>query len=160
MVHSPTEDPNFSDCYYFGEVKNVNITELKKINPSLTQEEIKDISKLSAKFDAYQGIRGGYKTDNFDSNTATLLYFCYKTDKNIIYKIKENNNGGKRAIRKDENFNPPKTEAARFEKRSKRIDVWYEGVIVLGTNTVLKWDLMKNMVRPKSEYKKFWRHMF
>ena len=87
----------------------------------MTQEEIKDISKLSAKFDAYQGIRGGYKTDNFDSNTATLLYFCYKTDKNIIYKIKENNNGGKRAIRKDENFNPPKTEAARFEKRSKEL---------------------------------------
>tara|TARA_B100001939_G_scaffold99553_1_gene85791 strand:+ start:7678 stop:10092 length:2415 start_codon:yes stop_codon:yes gene_type:complete len=154
MVHSPTEDPNFNDCYYFGEVKNVNITELKKLDPSLTQEEIKDISKLSAKWDAYQGIRGGYKTDNFDSNTATLLYFCYKTDKNIIYKVKENNNGGRRAIRKDENFNPPKTEAARFEKKSKRIDVWYEGVIVLGTNTVLKWDLMKNMVRPKSGIQK------
>ena len=154
MVFSPTEDPNFNDCYYFGEVKNVNITELKKIDPSLTQEEIKDISKLSAKFDAYQGIRGGYKTDNFDSNTATLLYFCYKTDRNIIYKVKENNNGGRRAIRKDENFNPPKTEAARFEKKSKRIDVWYEGVVVLGTNTVLKWELMKNMVRPKSGIQK------
>ena len=154
MVFSPTEDPNFTDCYYFGEVKNVNITELKKINPSLTQEEIKDISKLSAKFDAYQGIRGGYKTDNFDSNTATLLYFCYKTDRNIIYKVKENNNGGRRAIRKDEDFNPPKTKDAKFERKSKRIDVWYEGVIVLGTNTVLKWEVMKNMVRPKSGIQK------
>jgi hypothetical protein len=154
LIHSPTEDPNFNDCYYFGEVKNVNITELKKINPSLTQEEIKEISKLSAKWDAYQGIRGGYKTDNFDSNTATLLYFCYKTDRNIIYKVKENNNGGQRAIRKDESFNPPKTESAKFVKRSKRIDVWYEGVLVLGTNQVLKWELMKNMVRPKSGIQK------
>jgi hypothetical protein len=154
LIHSPTEDPNFTDCYYFGEVKNVNITELKKIDPTLTQEQIKDISKLSAKWDAYQGIRGGYKTDNFDSNTATLLYFCYKTDRNIIYKVKENNNGGKRAIRKDETFNPPKTESAKFVKRSKRIDVWYEGVLVLGTNQVLKWDLMKNMVRPKSGIQK------
>ena len=154
LIHSPTEDPNFNDCYYFGEVKNVNITELKKINPSLTQEEIKEISKLSAKWDAYQGIRGGYKTDNFDSNTATLLYFCYKTDRNIIYKVKENNNGGQKAIRKDESFNPPKTESAKFVKRSKRIDVWYEGVLVLGTNQVLKWELMKNMVRPKSGIQK------
>ena len=154
LIHSPTEDPNFGDCYYFGEVKNVNITELKKIDPSLTQEQIKDISKLSAKWDAYQGIRGGYKTDNFDSNTATLLYFCYKTDRNIVYKVKENNNGGKRAIRKDESFNPPKTETAKFVKRSKRIDVWYEGVLVLGTNKVLKWELMKNMVRPKSGIQK------
>ena len=154
IVYSPTEDPNFSDCYYFGEVKNVNITELKKIDSSLTQEEIKEISKLSSKFDAYQGIRGGYEADNFDSNTATLLYFCYKTDKNIVYKVKENKNGGKRAIKKDENFNPPKTEIAKFVKRSKRIDVWYEGVLVLGTNQILKWDLMKNMVRPKSGIQK------
>ena len=154
MIWSPTEDPNFDDCYYFGEVKNVNITELKKIDSNLTQEDIKEISKLSAKWDAYQGIRGGYKTDNFDSNTATLLYFCYKTDKNIIYKVKENANGGKKAIKKDDSFNPPKTEQARFVKRSKRIDVWYEGVLVLGTNYVLKWDLMKNMVRPKSGIQK------
>ena len=150
MVWSPTEDPNFEDCYYYGEVKNVNITELKKIDPSLTQQDIQDISKLSAKWDAYQGIRGGYRTDNFDSNTATLLYFCYKTDKNIVYKVKKTNSGGKKAIKKDDTFNPPKSDRARFEKKSKRIDVWYEGVLVLGTNHILKWDLMKNMVRPKS----------
>ena len=47
MVYSPTEDPNFEDCYYFGEVKNVNITELKKINPSLTESVIVEIAKLS-----------------------------------------------------------------------------------------------------------------
>ena len=150
MIWSPTEDPNFEDCYYFGEVKNVNITELKKIDQSLTQEDIKEISKLSSKFDAYQGIRGGYNTDNFDSNTATLLYFCYKTDKNIVYKKKKTAQGGEKVLKKDDQFNPPKTEKARFEKLSKRIDVWYEGVLVLGTNYILKWDLMKNMVRPKS----------
>jgi len=154
IVFSPTEDPNFDDCYYFGEVKNVNITELKKIDPSLSQEDIKEISKLSSKWDAYQGIRGGYKTDNFDQNTATLLYFCYKTDKQIVYKVKETPTGGKRAIRKDDSFNPPQEEQVKFEKRSKRIDVWYEGVLVLGTNFVLKWDLMKNMVRPKSGIQK------
>lgn len=156
LVWSPTEDPNFDDCYYFGEVKNVNITELKKIDSSLSQEDIKEISKLSSKFDAYQGIRGGHKTssDNFDKNTATLLYFCYKTDKNIVYKKKDTTQGGDKVIKKDDQFNPPKTEKARFEKLSKRIDVWYEGVLVLGTNHILKWDLMKNMVRPKSAISK------
>ena len=154
LIWSPTEDPNFEDCYYFGEVKNVNITELKKINPSLSQEDIKEISKMSSKWDAYQGIRGGYQSDNFDHNTATLLYFSYKTDKNIVYKKKVTTTGGDRVVRKDGSFNPPKTEQARFEKLSKRIDVWYEGVLVLGTNHVLKWDLMKNMVRPKSSVQK------
>ena len=154
LIWSPTEDPYFEDCYYFGEVKNVNITELKKIDSSLTQEDIKEISKLSSKFDSYQGIRGGYKTDNFDHNTATLLYFCYKTDKNIVYKKKKTAQGGEKVLQKDDQFNPPKTESARFEKLSKRIDVWYEGVLVLGTNYILKWDLMKNMVRPKSSMSK------
>ena len=154
LIWSPTEDSDFEDCYYFGEVKNVNITELKKIDPSLSQEDIKEISKMSSKWDAYQGIRGGYKTDNFDHNTATLLYFCYKTDKNIVYKKKKTSQGGEKVLKKDDQFNPPKTEKARFEKLSKRIDVWYEGVLVLGTNHILKWDLMKNMVRPKSSMSK------
>jgi hypothetical protein len=154
LVHSPTDDPHFEDCYYFGEVKNVNITELKKIDPKLTKEEIDEIGKSSSKFDSYQGTRGGYQTDNFDLNTATLLYFCYKTDKNIVYKKKKNSYGGDKVLRKDDQFNPPKSEQARFEKLSKRIDVWYEGVLVLGTNKILKWELMKNMVRPKSSMQK------
>ena len=150
LIWSPTEDPNFSDCYYFGEVKNVNITELKKIDPSLSPEDIKEISKMSSKWDAYQGVRGGYQVDNFDHNTSTLLYFCYKTDKNIVYKKKVTAAGGDKVIRKDDSFNPPQDEEARFEKLSKKIDVWYEGVLVLGTNHLLKWEVMKNMVRPKS----------
>lgn len=154
LVYSPTEDPYFEDCFYFGEVKNVNITEIKKINPSLTKSEIDEIGKASSKFDAYQGTRGGYQTDNFDYNTATLLYFCYKTDKNIVYKKKKNAYGGEKVLKKDDQFNPPKTEQARFEKLSKRIDVWYEGVLVLGTNKLLKWEVMKNMVRPKSSIQK------
>ena len=106
LVYSPTEDPYFEDCYYFGEVKNVNITEIRKIDPSLTKEEIDEIGKSSSKFDAYQGMRGGYKTDNFDFNTATLLYFCYKTDKNIVYKKKKNAYGGEKVLKKDDQFNP------------------------------------------------------
>ena len=90
LVFSPTEDPHFQDCYYFGEVKNVNITEIKKVDPSITQEEVQEIAKSASKFDSYQGMRGGYKTDSFNKNTATLLYFCYKTDKNIVYKKKKN----------------------------------------------------------------------
>jgi len=99
-------------------------------------------------------MRAGSQTDTFDINTATLLYFCYKTDKNIVYKKEKNAQGGEKVLKKDDQFNPPKTEQARFEKLSKRIDVWYEGVLVLGTNKMLKWDLMKNMVRPKSSVSK------
>ena len=61
-------------------------------------------------------------------------------------------NGGARVIEKDDTFNPPEEmmEEGNFERIEKTIDVWYEGVMVMGTNIMLKWELAKNMVRPKS----------
>jgi hypothetical protein len=41
-------------------------------------------------------------------------------------------------------------DEGRFEVIEKTIDVWYDGVMVMGTNIMLKWELAKNMVRPKS----------
>jgi hypothetical protein len=147
-IHSPTEDTNFKDCYYFGEVKTVNVTEIKKIKPEITKEELEDISKSSQRWAQHQG-NGG---ESFDKNTTTLLYFCYKTDKNVVYKKKITSSGGERVIKRDDSFNPEENES--FERLSKKIDVWYEGVMVLGSQSVLKWDLMKNMVRPKSSMQK------
>ena len=152
FVYSPTDDSNFKDCYYFGEVKNVNMTELKKIDPTLTKSDMEKIAQSSQKWDQYQGTRGGARNETFDKNTATLLYFAYKTDKNIVYKKKVTNTGGERVIKRDDSFNPEENEM--FERLSKRIDVWYEGVMVLGTEFILKWDVMKNMVRPKSSMQK------
>jgi hypothetical protein len=41
-------------------------------------------------------------------------------------------------------------DEGEFERVEKRIDVWYEGVMVMGTNIIIQWDMMKNMVRPNS----------
>ena len=41
-------------------------------------------------------------------------------------------------------------EEGNFEKVSKTIDVWYEGVMVMGTNILLKWQMSENMARPAS----------
>lgn len=154
FVYSPTEDPNFRDCYYFGEVKSVHVTELKKINPLLEQEELEHIAKIASRYDGYRSTQNLTTQSGLDKSNVSLLYFSYKTDKEIVYKIKDNTNGGEKALKKDGSFNPPKTEQARFKKVSRRIDVWYEGVMVLGTNKILKWEMMQNMVRPKSSFQK------
>lgn len=154
FVYSPTEDPNFRDCYYFGEVKSVHVTEIKKINPGLTQEEIEEISKLASRFDGYRSTQNLQSQSGLDKSNVSLLYFCYKTDREVVYKVKQNQNGGEKPLKKDASFNPPKTEQARFKRVARRIDVWYEGVLVLGTNHLLKWGVMSNMVRPKSAFQK------
>ena len=149
LIYSYTESPTFDDVFYFGEVKNVHITELKKINPNLTNEELEDIRQSgSGWWDKYPSIKM-YKDDLFSQDTIPLLFFSYKTDKTFVYKKKFLENGGERVIEKDDTF-VSEGEEGRYEVMAKRIDVWYDGVMVLGGDKMLKWELQENMVRPKS----------
>ena len=150
LIYSYTESPTFDDCFYFGEVKQVHINELKKIDPTITKEQIDEIIKTNSSWQGtYNSIRP-YTDSLFDKEVVNLLYFNYKTDKKFVYKKKFLESGGSRVIRKDENFNPPEEMQEYFERVEKTIDIWYSGVMVLGTNYLLKWEMMKNMVRPKS----------
>ena len=152
IVYSYTEDPYFKDCFYWGEIKTLPITELMKIDPSLTKEDLQEISTRSQAWYDYYNVAQFYENSLFYRDTATLLYFNYKTTKKIVFKKKILEGGGSRMIKKDDQFNPPveMMEEGNFEKIEKTIDVWYEGVMVMGTNIVLKWQMMENMVRPKS----------
>lgn len=152
VVYSYTEDPYFKDCFYWGEIKTLPITELMKIDQSLTKEDLEEISKYSQAWYNYYNVAQFYENSVFYRDTATLLYFNYKTTKKIVYKKKILEGGGARIIEKDDTFNPPveMMEEGRFEKIEKTIDVWYTGIMVMGTNILLKWEMMENMVRPKS----------
>jgi hypothetical protein len=152
VVYSYTEDPYFQDVFYWGEIKTLPITELLKIDPSLTREQLQEISMYSQSWYDYYNVARFYENSLFYRDTATLLYFNYKTTKKIVYKKKILETGGSRVIEKDDQFNPPAEmmEEGRFEKIEKTIDVWYEGVMVMGTNIILKWQMSENMVRPKS----------
>jgi hypothetical protein len=152
VVYSYTEDPFFRDCFYWGEIKTLPITELLKINPSLTNEDLQEISQYSQGWYDYYNVAQFYQNSLFSRDTCTLLYFNYKTTKKIVYKKKILESGGTRVIEKPDTFNPPAEmmEEGRFEKIEKTIDVWYEGVMVMGTNILIKWEMAENMVRPKS----------
>jgi hypothetical protein len=152
VVYSYTEDPYFKDCFYWGEIKTVAIAELKKIDPTLTNEDLEEISKYSQSWYDYYNISQMQQNDIFYRDTATLMYFNYKTTNTIVYKKKVKDNGNVSMVEKDDSFNPPDEmmDEGNFEKVSKTIDVWYEGVMVMGTNFLLQWEMSKNMVRPKS----------
>jgi hypothetical protein len=152
IVYSYTEDPFFQDVFYWGEIKTLPITELLKIDPTLTREQLQEISMYSQSWYDYYNVAQFYENSLFYRDTATLLYFNYKSTKKIVYKKKILDGGGSRMIEKDETFNPPTEmmEEGNFEKIEKTIDVWYDGVMVMGTNILLKWKMAENMVRPKS----------
>ncbi len=152
-IYSYSEKSDLSDCFYWGEVKQIPVTELKKINPNLTSADIEEIQSLSTTWgNEYSTYR---PTDDtlFNASVVNVLYFNYKTDKNFIYKKKKLENGSSRIIRRDESFSPEE-DSELFERLEKRIDVWYDGVMVLGSNKMLKWELMRNMVRPEAEFQR------
>ena len=147
IVYSFTESPYFEDTYYVGEVKTIPVNELKKQFPSLTDEELEEIMG--------QGVQNTYAySSEKDVNTVQLLYFNFKTYANEVYKIKETSTGASKIIIKDDQFNPPPELIEQFSKISRSLEVLYEGVFVLGTEKVLKWEMAKNMIRPKSDFTK------
>ncbi len=143
LVYSYTEDPNFEDIYYVGEVKSITIPELKKQFPYISEEELKDIQNMPGN---NQYITGW---GNYDENTVQVLYFEYKTYNNQVFKIKQTENGLEKAIEKDDSFNPPEND--NFERVSRTIEVLYSGAKVLGNNTMLEWKLAENMTRPYAD---------
>ena len=152
VVYSYTEDPYFKDCFYWGEIKTVPIGELVKIDPTITNDDMQKISQYSQAWYDYYNVAAMYENSMFYRDTCTLLYFNYKTTNSFVYKKKKIAEGTFKTVEKDDEFNPPQEmmEEGEFEKVEKKIDVWYEGIMVMGTNIVLKWDLMENMVRPNS----------
>ena len=152
VVYSYTEDPYFKDCFYWGEIKTVPIGELVKIDPEITNEQMEEISKYSQSWYDYYNVAAMYENSMFSRDTCTLLYFNYKTTNSFVYKKKKVSEGTYKTVEKDDEFNPPQEmmDEGEFERVEKRIDVWYEGVMVMGTNIILKWNMMENMVRPNS----------
>ena len=143
MIYSYTEDPNFEDIYYVGEVKSVTIPELKKQFPYISNEELQRIQEMPGN---RQYITGW---GNYDANTVQVLYFEYKTYHDQVFKLKQTDNGLEKIIQKTDDFNPPPSDT--YNKVSRSIEVLYSGVKVLGTNTMLQWELSENMTRPMAD---------
>ena len=151
LVYSYTESPYFDDIYYVGEIKELPINELVRQFPNLSESQINEIISKNSKTKtrSYNSRRSPQ-----DDNVVSVLYFNYKTYNNDVYKIKQTGTGGERAIRKDDSFNPPADMSGNFTRESKKIEVLYDGVMVLGCDMLLRWELAKNMLRPKSDYNK------
>ena len=152
LIYSHTEDPYFEDIYYIGEVKKVNVLDLKKEFPELTDDDIKQLEGYNNSTMRYEKTYS--KGESNDKNYVYVTYFEYKTYNHSVHKIKKTSTGGDKALEKNDKFNPPTDDRSRFSKESSTNEVIYEGVKIVGLNKVLKWELAKNMMRPKSSFNK------
>ena len=152
LVYSYSDSPNFDDIYYVGEVKSIPVNELAKQFPHLTESDLDDIMKNKSYNRNNYNTR--YSSKKEDTNTIQVLYFNYKTYMNEVYKIKETGTGADKIIPKDDSFDPPENKEGGYSKLLRSIEVLYEGALILGTDKLLKWEMSKNMMRPKSNFTK------
>jgi len=145
LVYSYTDDPNFEDLYYVGEVKSVSISELKKQFPNLTISEIEQIQKYPGNTNYTRNFNGRY-----DDQTVQVLYFEYKTYTNQVFKIKETASGLEKTLEKQDVFlQAPETD--NFKKAFRSIETLYRGAKILGHEMMLNWTMCPNMTRPNSD---------
>ena len=152
LVYSHTDSPYFEDIYYVGEVKTIAINELLKQFPHLTPSDLEEIQKSSSNYNSRNA--RSYKQNNTDKNQIEVLYFNYKTYMNEVYKVKEVSTGANKSIEKDDSFNPPQEKEGSYTRMLRQIECLYDGVKILGTNKVLRWEMSKNMMRSKSDHSK------
>ena len=151
-IQSYSEDPYFEDCFYHGEFKTVPLTEVYTDYQWVNSPEnikIKDqIANSSSTWWDYN------LTQDIDriKGTANLLYFTYKTTRQRAKKIKNKATGERRVMSFEHKGDPetnPNISVTVIEE-----EVLMEGVLVLGTDILLKWEVSECMARPKSNKQK------
>ena len=145
LVYSYSEDPNFEDIYYVGEVKPISLPELKKQFPDLTPSDLEEIQKYPGNQNYTRNWSGRY-----DDSTVQVLYFEYKTYTNQVFKIKQTASGLEKALEKQDTFiDAP--EGDNFKKAFRSIEVLYSGAKILGHEKMLEWKMAENMTRPNAD---------
>jgi len=143
IVYSYTDDPNFEDIYYVGEVKNMSLSEVKRQFPWLTDKELEEIQKYPGRNSFTDSTWWAQST----KDQVQVLYFEYKTYQDQVFKIKQTDQGLEKTLEKPDTFDPPPND--NFERVGRSIEVLYSGAKVLGLgNNLLEWRLSENMTRP------------
>ena len=142
LVYSYTNDPNFEDVYYVGEIKSMTLAEIKKRFPSLTDKEMEKMVR-------YPGRDGYIANPNYDNDLVQILFFEYKTFIDQVFKIKKTDQGLEKTLQKSDTFNPP--ESDNFDRVSRSIEVLFSGAKVMGVPQMLEWKLAENMTRPVAD---------
>ena len=147
LVYSDTDSQFYDDITYAGEVKRIHVTELQKQFPGLSAHEVEILENIGGSIaDNYNAVP--YNRDQGDEGYVDVIFFSYKTVNSEVYKMVDKPMGYKKAIEKDDTFNPPKDKRAGHSKVARVNEVIYEGVKVVGRDILLKWELAKNMIRP------------
>lgn len=145
--HSYVERNDFKDAFYHFVVDTITINDISR-ESGFDETKLRKIAAL-------------YATDNdvneFNISTFPLnrvlefrvnvMHFCIKGDREIVYKkYHDKKNNLKKVAKRDSSYTVP--EGSEKSRLSKRLDTWYEGTYVVGSNDMIyDWKESENLAK-------------
>lgn len=157
VFYSKTKDKHFKNCFYKGVYEEILLSDLFIEFPNLRNPNnaqiVSQLEGQSGWFNQYYGYGQSLK------GHCHIIRFTYKTTKEDFSVIKENASGEKLVIKDKKELEilaerEAKGKVNNNKKVSKIEEVLFEGVMALGTNFMLKWEVSKSMARPNSNKQK------
>ncbi|HAG28916.1 MAG TPA: hypothetical protein DCL39_05625 [Alteromonas macleodii] len=157
FIHSFTEDPNFGDLVYAGQVKHIPIQELKRIaGDQFTEEQYKTIAQKAQKkygYDAGKLSQSSYDRANnvsrfgYDEYMIEVLDFEFMGVDCEYYESKESRYGNVGFYAKGENYKAPINSVFNREVSKLETSSVYGGCYILGTDFLFSYGKKNNMPR-------------
>lgn len=161
FIHSHSKAPDCKDIFHAGEIRRMTIGEIRRLAKpgELLEKDLEDIARRYSGRDNNNssfnstGIYNtelGYEEYEYDNFTVEVLDGCFKSDYKVVYERKTNKHGQSNVYRKKEGYKLPKRSKYKRELIEQPASIYYKGVYIVGTEHVIDYGVMENMVRKKS----------
>jgi hypothetical protein len=150
LIYSFSEYDDFRDVSFVGEIVSMKIIDVRNNYPNLDEAQMFNIARKSKQFN--QNIkwdeRYRFSIDRpYDDWTVDVIDFEIKSIDTMIYQSKINKFGNLIVERKERE---PQRLGDNKEVIKKDMYVIYRGVYVMGTDIMLEWGVVKNMIKPNT----------
>jgi hypothetical protein len=151
FVHSYTEDPNFCDLTYAGHVREVTLSELKRLaGDELSDEQMKDLLKKarrssSNKYPNHPYATQGQQKEAFSAHTVEILEFEFLSVDCMYFEEKENKYGNTNFFYEGFEYKEKKGSVYERTPYKMEVEVVYSGIYILGTDHLIKYGLQPNV---------------
>jgi len=150
FIHGYTEDPFFEDIVYAGHIKEMTVSELKRLaGNELSEDDLKKIlkvaSKKSDKYSAYNDYRNYDSKNDYSEYMVQVLDFEFISVDCMHFEEKENRHGNVGFYY--EGFEFRERQGSVYERTPHKMEMQmlYGGTYVLGTNHIVNYGKCANV---------------
>ncbi len=148
-IHSYVTKNDFSDCFYYGFVDTITISDIKRESRGeFTDMQLRDIAKKYAGSNQGLGASIDYSKCNFDEiidSKVHVLRFAWKTNKTLAYKKYAKNDKTYKLSKRKEDF-AFNGDVPSSKKIVNTYDTWLEGNFIVGSQYIYGYKECENIV--------------